>query len=94
MWNPPIIPTVATENKGIEDLSAAIDSYYAFQREGEGSIVRRRAIARWRLLEMLQDRLLSDLLARNGTGEKLDKLASDVAEKKTDPYSAVDEILK
>ena len=94
MWNPPIIPTVATENKGIEDLSAAIDSYYAFQREGEGSIVRRRAIARWRLLEMLQERLLYDLLARNGTGEKLDKLASDVAEKKTDPYSAVDEILK
>jgi LAO/AO transport system kinase len=94
MWNPPIIPTVATENKGIEDLSIAIESYYSFQRQGEGSSVRRRAIARWRLLEMLRERLLSDLLGRNGTDEKLEDLAADVADKRTDPYSAVETLLK
>ena len=27
MWKPPIVKTVATENKGIEDLAAAIESY-------------------------------------------------------------------
>ncbi len=94
MWNPPIVPTVATENKGIEDLSTAIESYYAFQREGEGSSVRRRAIARWRLLELLRERLLSDLLSGNGTSEMLDRLAAEVAEKTTDPYSAVEKMLK
>ncbi len=94
MWNPPIVPTVATENKGIEDLSTAIESYYAFQREGEGSSVRRRAIARWRLLELLRERLLSDLLSSNGTSEMLDRLAAEVAEKTTDPYSAVEKMLK
>src|SRR6476661_10121392 len=31
MWNPPIVKTVATENKGVEDLSAAIASYLTFQ---------------------------------------------------------------
>jgi LAO/AO transport system kinase len=36
MWNPPIIKTVATENKGIEDLDAAIASYLDFvASEGE-----------------------------------------------------------
>jgi LAO/AO transport system kinase len=94
MWDPPIVPTVATENKGIEDLSAAIESYYTFQRDGEGSSTRRAAIARWRLLEMLRERLLSDLLARNGASETLDHLAAEVADKKTDPYSAVETILK
>ena len=94
MWMPPIVKTIATESKGIEDLGAAIEAYYKFQREGEGSTVRRHAIAKWRLLELLQERLLSDLLNRNGTSEKLDKLALEIAEKKNNPYSAIEELLK
>ncbi len=93
MWNPPIVKTIATESKGIEDLSKAIDAYYAFQTDGSGSKVRRQAIARWRLLELLQERLLYDLLGRNGTTEKLDQLAFEIANKKNDPYSAVEEII-
>jgi LAO/AO transport system kinase len=93
-WNSPIIKTVATENKGIEELSVAITSYYEFQQKGEQSLERREQIAKWRLLELLREKLLSDLLRKNGTAEKLDKLALEVAEKKTNPYSAVEEILK
>jgi LAO/AO transport system kinase len=92
MWNPPIVPTVATENKGIEDLGAAITTYYEYQKQ-ENGIVRKTAIARWRLTELLQDRLLSDLMKNNGTGEKLDQLAAAVANKTIDPYSAIEEIL-
>jgi LAO/AO transport system kinase len=91
-WNSPIIKTVATENKGIEDLSKAIESYNEFQRKGE-NLERRKAIAKWRLLELLQEKLLADVLGRNGTGEKLDKMALEIAEKKNNPYSAVEEIL-
>lgn len=93
MWNPPIVKTVATESKGIEDLSAAIEAYRVFQTDGDGNKVRQQAIARWRLLELLQERLLSDLLSRNGTSEKLDKLASEIAVKTKDPYTAIDEII-
>lgn len=92
-WMPPIVRTVATENKGIEDLAAAIESYYEYQEKSE-NIERKKAIARWRLLELLQERLLAEVLSRNGTNEKLDKLTLEIAEKKTNPYSAVDEILK
>jgi len=91
-WNSPIVKTVATENKGIEDLSLAIESYDEFQKKSE-NLVRRTAIARWRLLEILQEKLLSDVLNRNGTNEKLDKLALEIAEKKNNPYSAAEEIL-
>jgi hypothetical protein len=41
----------------------------------------------------LRERLLADLLGRNGTTEKLDKITLEIAEKKKDPYSAVEEIL-
>ena len=94
MWNPPIVKTIATESKGIEDVSTAIEAYRAFQIDGDGNKVRQQAIARWRLLELLQERLLTDLLSRNGTSEKLDELALEIADKKTDPYSAVEEIIK
>jgi LAO/AO transport system kinase len=93
MWMPPIIKTIATENKGVEDLSTAITSYFEYQKQ-ENGIVRKTAIARWRLMELLQDRLLADLMSHNGTDEKLDKLAADVAEKRIDPYSAVEELVK
>jgi len=93
MWNPPIVKTIATESKGIEDLAAAIASYADFQSTNSHLNDRRKAIARWRLTELLRERLLSDLLSRNGTSEKLDKLAVDVAYKRKDPYSAVEELV-
>lgn len=93
-WNPPIVKTIATENKGIEDLSAAIESYRAFQSEGDASLTRRQAIARWRLTELLRDRLVRDVLSRNGSEAKLEALATEVAEKRTDVYSAIEELLK
>jgi len=92
-WMPPIIKTVATENKGIEDLSKAIESYYDFQKKGEAGLERRRAIAKWRLLELLRETLLAQTLNKNGTNEKLENLALEVAEKRRDPYSAIEEIL-
>jgi LAO/AO transport system kinase len=94
MWNPPIVKTIATESKGLEDLAAAIEAYYEFQTGGTGSKVRRQAIAKWRLLELLQERLLSDLLERNGTSDTLDRLSLEIAEKRNDPYSAVEELIK
>ena len=94
MWNPPIVKTIATEAKGIEDLSAAIESYWNYQKDADTGRERRRSIARWRLLELLQERLLSDLLRKNGTGEKIDRLAAEIADKKSDPYSAVEELLQ
>ncbi len=93
MWNPPIIKTIATESKGIDDLSAAIASYLEFQSSDSHTNERRQAIARWRLTELLRERLLSDLLSKNGTGQRLDDIAARIAEKSLDPYSAVEEII-
>jgi LAO/AO transport system kinase len=93
-WNPPIVRTIATENKGLEDLSVAITSYHDFQKQGEHSLERRSQIARWRLLELVREKLLDDLLRKNDVSEKLDELALAIAEKKTNPYSAVEEILR
>ncbi|HVG35108.1 MAG TPA: methylmalonyl Co-A mutase-associated GTPase MeaB [Pyrinomonadaceae bacterium] len=92
-WYPPIVKTVATENKGIDDLAAAIESYREFQRKTARSAPRRQAIARWRILELLRERLLARTLGSDSASERLDALAAEVADKRRDPYSAVEEIL-
>ena len=95
LWEPPIVQTVAPENKGIEDLAAAIEKYAEFIRSRpESSSGRRLSIARWRITELFRDRLLRDALSANGASERLESLARDVAEKRRDPYSAVDELTK
>jgi LAO/AO transport system kinase len=93
MWSPPIVKTVATENKGLEELAAAIESYREFQQSSTGAHGRRGAIARWRILELLRERLLARALEPEGALARLESLALEVAEKRRDPYSAVEELL-
>ncbi len=47
-----------------------------------------------RILELLREQLLARVLRSDGASEKLDSLAAEVAAKRRDPYSAVEEILK
>jgi LAO/AO transport system kinase len=93
-WLPPIVKTVAIENKGIEELSTSIARYIEFQSATESSRVRRESIARWRLLELLGERLLAQTLGKDSASHKLNALAAEVASKRRDPYSAVDELIR
>jgi putative protein kinase ArgK-like GTPase of G3E family len=65
-----------------------------FQQTQSPASERRHAVARWRILELLRDRLLEETLKTNNANEKLEALAAEVATKQRDPYSAVDELMK
>ena len=93
-WHPPIVKTIATENKGIQELAAAIESYRDFFTRAKSGDGRRRAIARWRILELLRERLVLQTLEADSASEKLDRLAGEVASRQRDPYSAVEELMK
>jgi GTPase len=93
-WQPPIVKTVATENKGISDLASAIERYRDFHFSSDLGNQRRRAVARWRILELLREKLVSRTLDSESASEKLDSLADEVARRQRDPYSAVDDLMK
>lgn len=92
-WEPPIVKTIATEAKGVVELAAAIDRFSETQRSGEVTSERRRAIARWRIVELLRERLLASVLESGESQAALERLASEVATRRRDPYSAVEELL-
>jgi LAO/AO transport system kinase len=91
-WEPLIVKTVAIENKGIEDLAAAIDRCREFGKSSSSNL-RRQAIARWRILELLRERLVTQALNTDSALQKLDQLALEVANKQRDPYSAVEALM-
>ena len=93
-WHPPIIKTIAPENIGIEDLAASVDGYSGAHLRSEKPSDRRHAIARWRILELLRERLISRTLASDSASERLERLAGEVAQRQRDPYSAVEELIE
>jgi LAO/AO transport system kinase len=82
---PPVVMTVATERSGIAETLAAV------RRHHKTSARRARSLDLWRmrLREMLRERVLERL----PLGE-LDRAAADVAERRRDPYAAVQELLE
>ena len=62
-------------------------------KEPDRTNERRRAIARWRIVELLRERLLASVLDADDSLAALDRLADEVATRRRDPYSAVEEII-
>jgi len=93
-WHPPVVRTVASENKGVDVLAETIAK---FLKHFEASSERKRKhIEHWkqRLVELLESRLLQRALGGASGEVRLAQLAEEVAERKKDPFSAVSEILK
>src|SRR5882762_267010 len=93
-WHPPVIRVVATENRGVEELASTVEQ---FRKHFESSGQRQRKhVEHWknRLIELLESRLLERALGGAGGEARLAELAAEVADRKKDPFSAVNEILK
>lgn len=91
-WTPPIVKTVATGGKGIEDLAASIAGYEKYLQTE--NLMAKRNIQNWqqRLLEMLRESLLEKAYEKMGDGNLM-RYAAEAADRKRDPYSIVEEIV-
>jgi LAO/AO transport system kinase len=91
-WQPPVVRTTATEGKGIGELAEAIENFHE-QRQESGE-QRAKILEYWkqRLLLLLETQLLARALGNDGR-RALESLASEVAERKKNPYTAVRELI-
>ena len=92
-WTPPIVKTVASEGKGIDELAVAISEFEAYLQSENRALKRRVENWQERLLEMLRDAMLEKARRQLSDGN-MAKLAAEVAEHKRDPYSLIEEILE
>jgi LAO/AO transport system kinase len=92
-WHPPVVRTVATESKGIEGLAETIGKFRKhFEASGERE---RKHVEHWkkRLLGLIESRLVERVLGGVGGEARLAEMAKAVAERKKDPFTAVNELL-
>ena len=92
-WKPMIVRTVATENKGVDELALAIAK---FRESSEANAERQgRKIEHWkaRLLALAGEAILKRAVDGADGEAALDKLAREVANRSKDPYAAVRELL-
>jgi LAO/AO transport system kinase len=89
-WTPPIVKTVASEGRGIDELATAISGYEAYLLKE--NLLLKRNVHNWqeRLVEMLRDSLLQ--VARNQIPD-LQLHAAEVAAHKRDPYTLVEDLV-
>jgi LAO/AO transport system kinase len=91
-WRPPIVQTVATDGRGIDELWRAVLDHRAYL-EADGRLERRRD-------ERLRDELRAIVFERlrigadaRCHGERFERLLGQVAARELDPYAAADELL-
>ena len=92
-WKPPIVKTIATSTKGIQELWGAIKKHRKFLEES-GGIERKR---RFRAEEEVKT-IVSDSVARRISerlrDKELSKLIDKIVKREIDPYSAAEVVLE
>jgi LAO/AO transport system kinase len=91
-WEPRIIRTVATEEKGIDELIDAMADHFDFQKRT--GLLGRKLLdrANMEIEEIIRDQMICDFLTPERR-ERIRQLSVKVAEREMDPYEAVDKVL-
>jgi LAO/AO transport system kinase len=91
-WRPPVVRTVAIEDRGTAELAGAIEQFRQ-QTDSAGRRAARR-VAYWkqRIVELVERRL-RQRVEQELVPERLEELARAVAARELDPYAAADALL-
>jgi len=90
-WSAPVLKTVATENRGVDELLDKVAQHIAFARQSGQYELRRRQAATVEIDAILRDRLLRAVMHRVPA---FDRYAEEVGRRQYDPYTAVEHILQ
>ena len=92
-WTPPVLSTVAREEKGIEELMDALDRHFAYLERTGRLAERRRERTRERVRELVEagfrDRVWSD----DATRQRLEGMLPAIERRSTTPFDAAEQIL-
>ena len=92
-WQPPIVKTIATRGEGIDTLVETIDQCYSFFRNSEARGRKKQDAERQRLMTLLEERLITMAVEQVFPDGELGKLVIEIAERRQDPYSVVEQII-
>jgi LAO/AO transport system kinase len=93
-WQPPIVKTVATKGDGIDELVETVSRCQEFFRSSAHRTRKKREAARQRLMTLLEERLVNVAVREVFPDGELNRVVDAIAERRQDPYSVVEQIIK
>jgi LAO/AO transport system kinase len=94
-WTPPVIDTVALEDRGVDELYQTIQDHrqhlVAHDNSKLAALEERRI--RNQLLDLLRENLMETALERLGGAASLDRVVSEIIARRKDPYGASAELV-
>jgi LAO/AO transport system kinase len=91
-WRPPIVKTEATTGKGLPELVEQIERFRSHTAASLGE--RRRARAEFRVRELMAHRFVQHVNEHVLAEGEFDAILDRIANRESDPYSAVDDVLR
>lgn len=92
-WRVPVINTIARDDKGIDDVIAAIEAHRTFM-ESTGTLAKKRLeAAKNQLRGIIYRKLVETALARLPGDPEMERYAGRIALGEADPYSIAEEIV-
>ncbi len=93
-WKPPVHTTVATEGQGIDEVVTSIEGHLNYLKESGEYQDREEERTRGEFTRIVQDLLLRQAFAGEEVKGKFEELLKEIMDKKTDPYTAAEELLE
>jgi len=91
-WRPPVIPAVAINNEGIDDILEGIKNHMDHMKETGEFNKRRIANCKFEIIDLVRQRLMNTLLDKSKREERINELSGMVASREMDPYTAQETI--
>jgi LAO/AO transport system kinase len=92
-WKPPVVRAVATKDQGVAPLARQIALFREHVTKSQNRQARELAYWKEWLLRLIETRLVDRVLGDRAGSAAFEKLATEVAARTKDPYSAAREIL-
>jgi LAO/AO transport system kinase len=94
LWEPPVVKTVATEGRGIDELLETVQRFQSYRQNSTALLEKKKESARQRLIALLEERLLTAAMQQVFPDEEIDKIVERIVSGQQDPYSTVDEVIR
>ena len=94
-WQPPIVATEATRNRGVQKVLSEIETHKAFlfghAKQHLKEHQRKRALRQ--LIDTIKESVVADIMQELEASEALEQMLDDIVEKRTDPFTLSEQIM-
>jgi LAO/AO transport system kinase len=92
-WVPPVLPTVAVEGKGEEELLEAITAHRVYLEQSGKLLEKRRNRVHEETLQMIHHELFRIIRERLADNRRIEKMVEEIMDHKLNPYNVVEKVV-